>query len=389
MSAQLQTIANISDQKAKLEAYKTALDGYIGKQSLPDLKAFLDHMLDDKMPLPVSRTLLSSYATSLKKLNPQNMRQLAHHSLEKIQPRAVAFEEQITQIRLDLADSYQSEEEFKDAAKILMAIPLESTHRIVDVEFKVEIYVRISQLFLDEDESVQAETYINRASELIFNITNAKLKLRYKFCFARIMDYKRQFMKAAMKYYELSQIVEKNDEKLQALTWAITCTILAAAGPQRSRMLSTLFKDERSSSLPVFPMLEKMFLERIIRKPEVEKFASFLKPHQMALTADGSNVLERAVIEHNLLAASKLYNNITFGQLASLLDITPAMAEKIASKMMSEERLRGSIDQIDALIVFENAQESLSQWDQQIGHLCNSVNTILEGIEAKHPKFFV
>jgi COP9 signalosome complex subunit 4 len=86
-------------------------------------------VLDDKMPLPVSRTLLSSYATSLKKLNPDNMKQLAHHSLEKIQPRAVAFEEQITQIRLDLANSYQSEEEFKDAAKILMAIPLESTHR--------------------------------------------------------------------------------------------------------------------------------------------------------------------------------------------------------------------------------------------------------------------
>ena len=34
--------------------------------------------------------------------------------------------------------------------------------------------------------------------------------------------------------------------------------------------------------------------------------------HQKALTADGSTILEHAVIEHNLLAASKLYNNITF-----------------------------------------------------------------------------
>jgi COP9 signalosome complex subunit 4 len=52
----------------------------------------------------------------------------------------------------------------------------------------------------------------------------------------------------------------------QALTLAITCTILAAAGPQRSRMLSTLYKDERAEKLPVYPFLEKVFLERILRR---------------------------------------------------------------------------------------------------------------------------
>lgn len=51
-----------------------------------------------------------------------------------------------------------------------------------------------------------------------------------------------------------------------ALNNAITCTILAAAGPQRSRMLSQLYKDERSASLPVFPFLEKVYLERILRR---------------------------------------------------------------------------------------------------------------------------
>lgn len=51
-----------------------------------------------------------------------------------------------------------------------------------------------------------------------------------------------------------------------ALNNAITCTILAAAGPQRSRMLSQLYKDERSAKLPVFPFLEKVYLERILRK---------------------------------------------------------------------------------------------------------------------------
>lgn len=51
-----------------------------------------------------------------------------------------------------------------------------------------------------------------------------------------------------------------------ALNNAITCTILAAAGPQRSRMLAQLYKDERSAKLPVWPFLEKVYLERILRK---------------------------------------------------------------------------------------------------------------------------
>jgi COP9 signalosome complex subunit 4 len=51
-----------------------------------------------------------------------------------------------------------------------------------------------------------------------------------------------------------------------ALNNAITCTILAAAGPQRSRMLAQLYKDERSARLPVWPFLEKVYLERVLRK---------------------------------------------------------------------------------------------------------------------------
>lgn len=60
----------------------------------------------------------------------------------------------------------------------------------------------------------------------------------------------------------------------------------------------------------------------------------------------GSTILDRAVTEHNLLAASKLYNNITFNELGSLLQITPASAEKIASQMITEGRMKGYIDQV-------------------------------------------
>ncbi len=73
---------------------------------------------------------------------------------------------------------------------------------------------------------------------------------------------------------------------------------------------------------------------------QVDSFAEQLRPHQCAITTDGSTVLERAVIEHNLAAASKLYNNIYFSELGQLLGCTPEKAESTASKMVMEDRLK-------------------------------------------------
>lgn len=386
MASELQKVAASNDPKTKSTKYKELLDSFVANKQVKALKEFVDHMLEEKTPLVISRPLLQSFAVALPNLPPDLHKEIAHFALEKIQPRGVAFEEQISIIRVDLAKLYEEEEEWRDAAKILIAIPLDTGQRVLEPEYKVNIYVKIAQLFLEDDESVQAEAYINRASELIHQVRDEVLKLRYKVCFARIMDYKRQFMKAALRYHELSQIVAES-ERLEALQYAAICAILAAAGPQRSRMLATLYKDERSSKLEVYPILEKMYLERILRKPEVEKFAKELKPHQMAVLGDGSTVLDRAVIEHNLLSASKLYKNITFAELGQLLSIPPDKAEKVASRMMVEDRLKGSIDQISSLIVFEHSQDALIQWDARIASACNYVNNILEAIGTKYPEF--
>lgn len=52
-------------------------------------------------------------------------------------------------------------------------------------------------------------------------------------------------------------------------------------------MLATLFKDERCQQLPAYNILEKMYLDRIIRRSELEEFGSLLQPHQGAQTHDG------------------------------------------------------------------------------------------------------
>lgn len=54
-------------------------------------------------------------------------------------------------------------------------------------------------------------------------------------------------------------------------------------------MLATLFKDERCQQLAAYGILEKMYLDRIIRGNQLQEFAAMLMPHQKATTADGND----------------------------------------------------------------------------------------------------
>lgn len=233
-------------------------------------------------------------------------------------------------------------------------------HRQYTVDYKLETYLKIARLFLEEDDPIQAEAYINRASLLQADTKFEKLSILYKVCYARVLDYRRKFIEAAQRYNELSyRTIVDEDERMNALKKALICTILASAGQQRSRMLATLFKDERCQHLPAYSILEKMYLERIIRRSDLQEFEALLQPHQKATTLDGTTILDRAVFEHNLLSASKLYNNITFVELGALLEILPTKAERIASQMITESRMNGYIDQIDGIVHFESEWRSL------------------------------
>lgn len=73
---------------------------------------------------------------------------------------------------------------------------------------------------------------------------------------------------------------------------------------------------------------------------QVASFSEGLAQHQLATLPDGSTVLERSVTEHNLEAASKLYNNIYVAELGALLGVPPDKAEAVASRMVLESRLQ-------------------------------------------------
>ncbi|KAI3476378.1 hypothetical protein L1887_62030 [Cichorium endivia] len=345
-------------------------------------------------------------------------RQVLENALEQLQPRVLSFEEQASSLRMQLASLLEADEDWNEAARVLLAIPLDSGHRNVSDHFKLSIYVRIARLLLEGDDPVAADMYLKRASMIIHNVPGALpshfqqqqqqqqqqegeasaqttsaqtgsmdgsgndnssgaagakdkleepkvLGLQYRLSQARVYDSQRRFAEAAVRYHELSYVGEiDEDDRAMMLSAAVTASILSPAGPQRARMLATLMRDERTPSLPQYTILSKVFLDRVIRADEIADFEKLLSPHQIAKLAPSSapiavgestgesvrhapsTVLDRAMIEHNVLSASRLYDNITLAGLGALVNLSPEGAEEIARKMIMQGRLKGWIDQV-------------------------------------------
>lgn len=375
--------------KDQAEKYRTILEEILASpdELVETLKVLIEAIVNENVSLVISRQVLTDVSLKLNHLPDEISKAVSHYTLEKVQPRVISFEEQVATIRQHLADIYERNQVWKEAANVLVGIPLETGQKQYPSDYKLETYLKIARLYLEDDDPIQAEAFINRASLLQAESKQENLQVYYKVCYARVLDYRRKFIEAAQRYNELSyRSIIHEDERMTALRNALICTILASAGQQRSRMLATLFKDERCQQLPAYSILEKMYLDRIIRRSELQEFEALLQPHQKACTTDGlgSTILDRAVIEHNLLSASKLYNNIAFEELGALLEIPPANGEKIASQMIVEGRMNGYIDQIDSIVHFET-REMLPTWDKQIQSLCYQVNQIIEKIAQAEP----
>ncbi|XP_055921923.1 COP9 signalosome complex subunit 4 isoform X2 [Eupeodes corollae] len=385
LRSQLVALTSFSGtHKEQADRYRQLLEALLtntGNELIDTLKLFVEAIVNEHVSLVISRQILTDVGVQLSKLPDDISKVVSHFTLDKVQPRVISFEEQVAGIRQHLADIYERNQNWREAANVLVGIPLETGQKQYTVDYKLETYLKIARLYLEDDDPIQAEAFINRASLLQAETQSEELQVLYKVCYARVLDYRRKFIEAAQRYNELSyrSIVEEG-ERMTALKKALICTVLASAGQQRSRMLATLFKDERCQHLPAYSILEKMYLDRIIRRSELQEFEALLQLHQKAST------LDRAVFEHNLLSASKLYNNITFEELGALLEIPAAKAEGIASQMITEGRMNGHIDQIAGIVHFEN-REVLPLWDRQIQSLCYQVNSIIEKIAAAEPEW--
>ena len=385
-----------ASQDVKLSGYQSLLPKIIAESESDEfatnLRLFVNSVLSDNLSIVAARPIVTLCVEAIRDLaDLPNQIKGGKQVLQCLGPRVASFEDQDTLLRQILADAYQEQGDFIEAARALQGIAIETLNHKFSDEEKIRNWIRICRLYLEEEETTNAESYLNRAKTLLYKFPDQELNLTFQLCQARVLDSNRKFLEACQAYESVSlSTAVAEEERNMLLSKAIICAVLAPAGPQRSRALSKLYRDERASQLDEFGILEKMFLDRLIAPHEVKAFADKLTVHQLAQTSDGSTVLDKAVVEHNLLGASKLYSNLELMELGRLINLDAENAERHAAKMLEQKRLPGTLDQIQGIVFFgesnesedkseqrfSSAGQSLRKWDHHVQSLVEDVERV-------------
>mmetsp|Transcript_9382 Transcript_9382/g.14483 ORF Transcript_9382/g.14483 Transcript_9382/m.14483 type:complete len:390 (-) Transcript_9382:184-1353(-) len=286
-------------------------------------------------------------------------------------------------------------DEYSGAARILGGMRMETDSNSVyykDPAERCDVYVKIAECFLEEDETVEADSAVTRAGTVVEQITepdqHMALILRYKSTYARVLDANRKFLQAASRYHDLScssaSLIDA-DDLLQLLGRAATCAILAPSSSQKQRVLGLLVKDERLpklSSLPSFQnhamLVRKLYSCQVVTPADLEHLS--LATHQQAVRGDGLTILQRAIVEHNMTAVSRLYRSIFLKELKDKF-LGGVPAEKIAATMIMDGSLEGEIDQVDGVLYFGNKKQE-DIWNKGITSFCIKLNQVSDTIKV-------
>jgi len=396
LSSSLTRALSSSCVEAKTAGVVAVMEECIAQEDGEGLEAVVSRIISEDGN--ASRQLMVAFA---RRLGPhlkksEALEGAALAALRLMGSQQAAFEEADGLLRHSLFDSYVAEGSFGEAARTLSGLNVD---RKSEAE-KAGLYVKVAETFLEEDESVEAEGFVNRASSLMHFVSTDDwaLQLRYRVTLARTLDARRKFLEAAVSYYELSQARHEEistDDLVALLAKAVTCALLGPAGPQRTRILSTLSKDERVNAAMApsqdyashATVLSKMCAGQLVSpKTDVAAFEATLLPHHKALLPDGLTIPERATIQHNMVALSHVYDNVYFDEVGRLLDIQPAKAMQVAARMIADGRLDATIDQVDAALIFAPTGPpgglNTANFDRDVALICTDVNAVYDKVDA-------
>lgn len=94
-----------------------------------EIRSFIDLLINESVGLVISRQLFGDLCGLLGQLSTNESKIIANYALDKIQPRAISFEDQVTNYRQFLSQIYENENDWKKAADMLTGIPLETSQR--------------------------------------------------------------------------------------------------------------------------------------------------------------------------------------------------------------------------------------------------------------------
>ena len=107
------------------DKYRSILDQILtlGEEQLVEgLRVFIEAIVNENVSLVISRQLLTDTRNTLVKMEDSVAKAVSHFTLEIVQPRVISFEDQVVAIRQHLADIYEREQNWSEAAKVSQII---------------------------------------------------------------------------------------------------------------------------------------------------------------------------------------------------------------------------------------------------------------------------
>ncbi|KAJ2005990.1 COP9 signalosome complex subunit 4 [Coemansia thaxteri] len=431
LSTQLSSVAGGATEcaartflEAKLAAARDACAGEQQRQQQQVaqkqlLEIVVDACISEQVALATSTAVLqevvSTVGNPVHGLDSNVQQEVLQHLLGKIQQRQMAYESIIVEVRKALAKLLADEGKWEDAARQLQGIRLEQSQGVQSVASVFPVYIWMTQLFDEAGNVEQAVLSLNRAAALVAQVSDVEQIIEYRYIQARILSLTHKYIEAAIIYQNIFQTNARGvADQAVTLGKAINCAVLAAAGPQKMRVLAGLHREKLAPTLPSFGLMEKMVLKRLIKPTELEQFSQQLEAHQRELLADGkTTVLSSAVREHNVFVLSALYTSIRFENLSRALGINADEAELMCARMIAEGRMKGRIDQIAGVITFGGAREVKevaaaismkrqaaeqpppmhfretvhARWDGRIVNLCRSIEDAVDLLIERQPVY--
>jgi COP9 signalosome complex subunit 4 len=169
-------------------------------------------------------------------------------------PQYFAALKALAALRPNLQLQYWGQGDYLRAASVLSQARIDSTSMNLSHSERAKFFIRVAQAYLKAEDDVNADRFVRRADGPVNDAGDPILKMQFRACYAQMLDQKRKFLEAALRYIELTQvssdIVDEGD-LLALLVKAVKCAILAPAGPQRQRVMGTLYRDERVHGIDV------------------------------------------------------------------------------------------------------------------------------------------
>lgn len=293
----------------QLEKLCSFVEELVCGENIQHINDFLTYLFNSNISQQVCKQCILHYLKHCSDMVEDARVEINQHIVQLIKNRNISdgyFDEIDKIVRNSLFDYYLLCEDHSLAASYLSGINIESRTVPYSVYDKIDILIKIAECYLMTKDTIEAEIFVNKASNYITDMDNEAmnsktidaratvLHLRFRSTHAQVLDGNKKFIDASLKYYELSRVKSHTiDEEdiLQLLGKAVTCVILGKISMQRSRILSMLINDPRIHELEALDgykthyfLLSKIYKQQIVRENDLMEFESTLDIHQKAVS---------------------------------------------------------------------------------------------------------